>query len=148
MLEQFDAPDSPPAVVGRSRAQTSPRTYWKCQIGRRLHLAREKARAGAAHERFGRSAFAKRLGISARQLWEIENGLVSIDAAEVALMAEALDVHPGSLFDDASVSPSATAQPSEKTSWLLAKAIIKLRSQDRKLLEELLIRLTADRNRA
>lgn len=136
------APDTAAPIFGRSRATNSAATYWKCHIGNRIHLAREMALGVGANNRpvLTREKLSQRLGISPKRLWEIEAGLLSIDGAEIALIAEALDIHPGWFFDDDALE--AWSMTSRRTpSWLLANAIGRLSKGDRDLLETIAIRL-------
>jgi transcriptional regulator with XRE-family HTH domain len=145
MPAPFDAPDNPAPVFGRRRDWTPAPTYWKCQIGRRIHLAREDAarRAPSQSHHFGRDAFAARIGISSRHLWEIENGILTIDVTEVAIIAQALGMHPGCLFDELSFDCWVTPPNSSSPTWILARTIGQLPNADRELLEQLVIRLDA-----
>ena len=135
-------PDTPAPIFGRSRTQNSAGTYWKCRIGNRIHLAREKAMGVDANGAplLTRETLARRLGFPAHRLWEIEMGLLAIDGAQIALIAEELDVHPGWFFDNASLEAwSATSR--QTPSWLLANAIGQLDKGDRDLLEKIAIHL-------
>lgn len=144
MLSPVPAPDTPAPIFGRLRAHTSAATYWKCRIGSRIHHAREKAQGIGADNTpvLTREKLAQRLGISSKRLWEIEIGLLSIDGEEIARIAEALNVHPGWFFDDATMEAwSATSRGTP--SWLLANVIGQLGRNDRDLLEKIAIRLDA-----
>lgn len=141
-VHAFAAPDRAAPLSGRARTQTSTATYWKCQIGRRIQMARQaKAGLGVA-QRFGREGFARQVGILPARLWEIENGLLAIEGPEIAMIAEALGLHPGGLFDDRPLDIwSATAR--NTPSWMLAGTIGALAPRDRNLLEEIVLRLSA-----
>ena len=118
------ATDGPAPIFGRTRARTSAGTYWKCHIGNRVHLAREKAWGRDAHNRpaLTRETLARRLDMPAQRLWEIEAGILPLEGAEIARVAEALNIHPGSLFDDAPIEHWAmTARGTP--AWLLATTI-------------------------
>lgn len=142
MPRPVPATDSPAPIFGRSRATNSAATYWKCRIGNRIHLAREMALGVGANNSpvLTREKLSLRLGISPKRLWEIEAGLLSIDGAEIALIAEALDVHPGWFFDDDTLEAWSTTSRNTP-SWLLANAIGQLSKGDRDLLEKITIRL-------
>jgi transcriptional regulator with XRE-family HTH domain len=136
-------PEVPAPIFGRRLEQTSARTYWKCEIGRRIHLARDRARQYAPDKggRFTREGFARTIGISAQRLWEIENGVLAIDGAEIALVAEALGIHPGELFYDP--DHRSQDQGAKAPAWLVTKSIEDLAESDRSLLECLVVRLNA-----
>lgn len=149
-------PDPPPSLFERSYAGLGPRAYWKCRIGRRVQLAREAAgvpiRDGLARQgespRLAREDLARRLGLAPQRLWEIENGLTPIEGGEIALLGQALCVHPGYFFDDGPWSDWALDRApgaGGKAGWLLAKTIGELEDRDRRLLEKLALRLAAHR---
>ena len=132
-------------IFGKTRENARRGVYWKCKIGRRIHLAREQAegRNKAHMANLTREVLAQRLGISPLRLWEIENGLLAIDATEIAQIAEALNIHPGWFFDDASWEDWSMTSIKQTPSWILAKTIGELERGVRDLLEQLVIRLDA-----
>ena len=145
MPTSFPIPEKPAAIFGKTRAGTRPGVYWKCKIGRRIHLAREEAegRSKVHNANLTREALAQRLGMPPQRLWEIENGLLEIDGGEIAQIAEALNVHPGWFFDDAPWEDWSMTSIRQTPSWILAKTIGELERGVRDLLEQLVIRLDA-----
>ena len=138
----FNAPDNPAPLFGKRRDRVSTSTFWKCQIGWRVHLARESF-ARRSKYYLSRDDFATLLGISSKRLWEIENGIIPIEASEIAFIAETLGVHPGSFFDEASFDFWVTGAVSRSPAWILAQTIGQLSNSDRNLVEQLIIRLDA-----
>ena len=136
-------PEKSTPIFGRTRAGARPGVYWKCKIGRRIHLAREESegRNEANIANLTRETLAQRLGIPPRRLWEIENGLLAIDGVAIAQIAEALNIHPGWFFDDASWDDWSMTSLKQTPSWILAKTIGELERGVRDLLEQLIIRL-------
>lgn len=145
MPTSFPIPEKSAPVFGKTRAGTRPGVYWKCKIGRRIHLAREEAEGrNKVHiANLTREALARRLGMPPQRLWEIENGLLAIDGAEIAQIAEALNVHPGWFFDDASWEDWSMTSIGQTPSWILAKTIGELERGVRDVLEQLVICLDA-----
>jgi transcriptional regulator with XRE-family HTH domain len=145
MPTSFPIPEKAAPIFGRTRVGTSPGVYWKCKIGRRVHLAREEAEGrNKAHiANLTRETLAQRLGILPQRLWEIENGLLAIDGAEIAQIAEALNIHPGWFFDDASWEDWSITSIRRTPTWILAKTIGELERGIRDLLEQLVILLDA-----
>lgn len=140
------AADRPAPIFGRSRAHNGAGTYWKCHIGNRVHLAREKAWGRDAHNRpaLTREALARRLDMPAQRVWEIEAGILPMDGAEIARVAEVLNIHPGSLFDESPMEHWAMTTRGTPA-WLLATTIGQMDPRDRDLLEAIVIRLDARR---
>lgn len=139
MFSHLAADDPAPR---RSRVRNGLRTYWKCHIGNRVHLAREKVWGRDAGNRpaMTREALAHRMDMRAQQLWEIESGISPVDGAEIARIAEVLNIHPGGLFDDSPLEQ--WAKTSRGTpAWLLATTIGQMEQRDRDLLEAIVIRL-------
>lgn len=136
------AADGPAPIFGRSRATNTAGTYWKCQIGKRVHLARERAlgRDGGNRPVLTRDGLARKLGIGSRRLWEIEAGVLALDGVEIARIAETLDIHPGAFFDDAPLEHWKTTLRGTPA-WLLATTIGQLEPRDRDLVEAIVIRL-------
>jgi transcriptional regulator with XRE-family HTH domain len=134
MSDPLELVDSPAPLFGRRRDRTPHATYWKCQVGRRIHLARERTN-------LSRDAFACEIGISSRRLWEIENGILAIEASEIALIADAFGIHPGALFDDTSFDVWLAGRSTTSPIWILAHTIGQLPKADRDLIEYLVIRL-------
>jgi len=135
-------PETPAPLFERPQAGASTATYWKCRIGRRVHLAREEAqgRNAGGSGRLTREKLAQQLGLPPRRLWEIENGLLGVEAAEIALIAEALGVHPGYFFDQGSRSDwTAGARPG----GVLARTIGEMDDTTRTTLESLALYLVA-----
>jgi transcriptional regulator with XRE-family HTH domain len=143
MPTSIPIPEKSAPIFGRARMGARPGVYWKCKIGRRIHLAREEAegRNNIHIANLTRETLAQRLGIQTRRLWEIENGLLAIDAAEIAQIAEALNIHPGWFFDDASWEDWSMTSIEQTPSWILAKTIGGLERGVRDLLEQLVMRL-------
>ncbi len=135
-------PETPAALFERPRAGASTATYWKCRIGRRIHLAREEAqgRNAGGIGRLTREKLAQRLGLPPRRLWEIENGLLGVDATEIALIAEALGVHPGYFFDQ---GPWSDWTGNDGARSALAKTIGEMGAAARATLESLALYLAA-----
>ena len=134
--------DGPAPIRGQSRARNGVRTYWKCHIGNRVHLARERIWGRDTNNRpaMTREALARRMDMRAQQLWEIENGISPVDGAEIARIAEALNIHPGGLFDDTPLEHWAMTSRGTPA-WLLATTIGQMEQRDRDLLEAIVIRL-------
>lgn len=145
MPTPFPIPEKPTPIFGRRRMSAHPGVYWKCKIGRRIHFAREEAegRNNAHIANLTRETLAQRLGIQPKRLWEIENGLLAIDGAEIAQIAEALNVHPGWFFDEGSWEDWSTTSARQTPSWILAKTIGELERGVRDVLEQLVICLDA-----
>jgi transcriptional regulator with XRE-family HTH domain len=137
-------PETPAHLFERPRAGASAATYWKCRIGRRIHLAREEAqgRNAGGSGRLTREKLAQRLGLPPRRLWEIENGLLGVEAAEIAMIAEALGVHPGYFFDQGPWS-NWTGNDGTRPGGALAKTIGEMGDASRAALESLALYLVA-----
>ena len=136
------AADGPAPIFGRFNARDHGGTYWKCHIGNRVHLARERAWGRDADNRpaMTRGILARKLGITAHRLWEIEVGILPIDGVEIARIAQTLDFHPGALFDDAPLENwKATSRGTP--AWLMAATVGQLKKHDRDLVEAIVIRL-------
>lgn len=127
--------ETPVPLFERSRAGA--KTYWNCRIGRRIRLARAEAKEDASHEKL-----AQRLDLSPWRLWEIESGLLGVDAAEIALIAEVLGVHPGYFFDPGPWSDWRCGG-GKRPGWLLAKTIGEMDDDPRAVLENLVLYLAA-----
>ena len=145
MPVSFPIPEKPAPSLGRTHAGARAGVHWKCKIGRRIHLAREEAegRNKAHSANLTRETLAQRLGILPKRLWEIENGLLAIDGAEIAQIAEVLNVHPGWFFDDTAWEDGAMTSIRRTPTWILAKTIGELERGARDLLEQLVILLEA-----
>ena len=76
-----------------------------------------------------------------KRLWEIENGLLSIDALEISRIARALNVHPGFFYDQRGWSLWETNGCTNDATWILAKSINELGGEARFLLEQLVAQL-------
>jgi transcriptional regulator with XRE-family HTH domain len=139
----------PAPSAGWRRVQTPPHIYWKCQIGRRIRLARERAgkRAADKDTSFRREDFARSVDMLPQRLWEIENGLLSVDSVELALIAQALGVHPGAFYDDLDWNNWSTKRGTRVPAWLIAKTVEDLPDKDRALVECLIMRLQDDANK-
>lgn len=141
MLGPIPIPETQAPIFPRPRSGTSASVHWKCQVGRRIHLAREEAggRTEARTAKLTREVLAQRMAIAPRRLWEIENGLIGIDGSEIALFAEALHVHPGYFFDDGPWTQWSLTAERRKPAWILSKTINELDRDERDLLEQLVI---------
>lgn len=147
MFETYFPSDNGAPVFGRQRDTNRPAVYWKCHIGRRIHLARERAQAqDASAGKLTREELGRRVGMSALRIWEIEQGLLAIDGSEIALLAEALNIHPGFLFDD-SAWQDWVPVPCQAPSWMLAKTIAALGEVERGILEYLVLHFDARKHR-
>lgn len=79
-----------------------PESFWRVHIGQRIRERREQLPSDTpsdSHSVLTREALARHLGIPALNVWEMENGIIGVDAALLPRLAEALHVHPGWFFD-------------------------------------------------
>jgi transcriptional regulator with XRE-family HTH domain len=86
------------------------------------------------------------VGLSANAIWEIENGLSPLDADELALLGEALDVHPGAFFDEGPFFNWPHQSFSSMHNAMLARSIDELTDEDRDVVTRLVILLGYRRN--
>jgi transcriptional regulator with XRE-family HTH domain len=145
MLAPTDTDDKLASMLGYSHKRPSFNLYWKCKIGRRIRLAREKLSRNqtAAQDILLQEELADLIGIPTRSFWEVENGLLALDGPEIARIADALNIHPGWLFDDGSWEDWAQTSLKGTPSWLLAKTIGELSQTDRDVLEKIVIHLNS-----
>lgn len=131
-------PEKPAPRLERPRMGARAAVHWKCRIGRRIQRAREEAEGrdegGAA--RLTRERLAQRLALSPWRLWEMENGLLGVEAAELAMIGEALGVHPGYFFDQGDWRDWVCGD-GQKPAWILARTIAELDAAPRAVLESL-----------
>ena len=108
----------------------------KLAIGRRVRAAREYA-ARQAQSTITQESLAARLAWFPRRIWEIENGLLSVDSVDLSLIAQELDVHPGSLFDSRSWNSWNAISTMSDSSLIFARAYEELDSNARRKLERI-----------
>jgi len=141
--------DSLPTVWGPVRPKTgNDRVYWRCRIGHRIHQARQFCAGLTADKNrpaLSREKLAERLGLSANGIWEIENGIVPLDAAELGQLAEALNVHPGSFFDNGPFYRGRTPNSPAMHHAMLLKTIEELGDEEREVVTRLIMLLSTTR---
>lgn len=91
-----------PNAEGWPWKSASPQVFWRVHIGRRIKERREQIPSDMPTSKsvaMSQEALARHLGIASFNIWEMENGIVGVDAALLARLAEVLHVHPGWFFD-------------------------------------------------
>ena len=134
MAEAFQIPGW---CMPDERAQSA---AWKRGLGKRIALARQHASEREKLE-ISQAVLASRLRMFPKRLWEIENGLLSIDALEISRIARALNVHPGFFYDQRGWCLWETNGCANDATWILAKSISELGGEARFLLEQLVAQL-------
>ncbi len=91
-----------PDIASWPWKSASPQIFWRLHIGRRIRARREQMpadRPTAECTIMSRDALARHLGLPTLNVWEIENGIITVEAPLLARLAEVLQVHPGWFFD-------------------------------------------------
>jgi hypothetical protein len=129
----------------RAGATRNARTAWRCHLGRRLHEARQAHRGldEAGRPVTSRRELGKMLQLGERAIWEIENGLASLDAADLALFGEALNVHPGSFFDNANFVPLSSMGAARLSYVSVASALAQMGETERDIVLRLIMFLSS-----
>jgi transcriptional regulator with XRE-family HTH domain len=133
-----------PIFGAMATALRNTRTAWRCHLGRRLHQARQ-AHQGldeAGKPVTSRRQLGEKLQLSEKAIWEIENGLAPLDTAELALFAEALNVHPGSFFDTKDFAPWSSPETGRLPYASVARALSQLSETERDIVIQLIMFLT------
>lgn len=86
------------------------RAFWQLHIGRRIQMRREQMPNELSDRAspMSRDTLARQVGLPSFNVWEIENGIIPVDAALLVRFAEVLRVHPGWFFDTPAVIPEPT----------------------------------------
>jgi hypothetical protein len=135
-MSQFVSAFPAGALSGRA-------SCWKQWIGQRVRLARQKASTDERVE-ISQDVLARRLKMHPRRLWEIENGLLAIDAVEIAWIGKALTIHPGWFYDQGGWEEW-RATPRRSVMWMVARSLGELDLPCRTVLEQLIAALGARR---
>ena len=112
----------------------------KRRIARRITQARENA--GQRKQcPISIEQLASQLQIFPKRMWEIENGLLSVDSIELAEIAGALGVHPGWFYGGGNWEEWSLISSPNKATMNLALSIAELDHASRNMIEKLVIML-------
>ena len=112
----------------------------KVLIGRRIREAREFA-SRRSQTTISPEGLAAKLRWFPSRVWEIENGLLSVDSVEICALAQALGVHPGGFFDQRNWSTWHAIAELSQSSLIFAKTIDEIDPRSRKALEKIFLQV-------
>ncbi len=118
----------------------------KRTMGRRIALARKIASVREKRA-ITQEVLAARLRMFPRRIWEIEEGILAIDASELCRFGDALDLPAGWFFGQFEWATCQTSEKLDMSDLILAKTINEMDPEAKCAVYEIVMRISGNKAR-